>query len=826
MSRTWGLVTIFLLLQMGCGEDGNSNPTTPDAGGGSNSPDAAIVDDAGSGDPILDSLSGLGVNVNGTQRIDDNGNDLPSGYAPFGTLLEVGRIDEFFFLGNAGISRIIDLDKAGSTVLHSLDDSPEPWIEESNTSQRFPQSTRAAGAMDIDGDGLDEAIVVYVDRQDPAANMQLKIHVIDDQEAGFAASTRSLLLRPNIEDINIATGDLNGDGLDDLVVGLSNDAQGSLLVFLNNAGELSLAENTEVIFPEEIADTEKSFRIATGNLDFDRALETAVVFNEQKGSSVLTGGSRYAVYDDLENGFQQLDAGSITVIDNGAFAVVAGDVSIGDVDGDHLDEVVLGGIGDLQQTCETTPLLVRVLDDRLHNLDLLGQKHIAYLPGCQVSGPRLNFAPVNTPDLDGDGVDEISIFSQTISSFTATPAFVHTEEFSISDFDIYSGDDFLDRNSFTIIEGEANGDGRQDLIVYSQKGVNSTIAAWGNDVALGWRRLQTAPAPSSGGLLHAQLVAMNVDRDTAVLRYVQSEQQFVFTTPIVLAALAAPPCHEGIGQFELGCYTTFGNETSNEISEEQVISTTASATVGFKISNDASQTELSIKGTATATANAVKGKGYSYTSSVVYTTGTQEDSVIFTTIPQDLYTYEIVSHPDSELVGKEVVVSLPRSPITLMVEREFYNSHIPDGAPRINSSVFRHTVGQVDSYTTKTQKDTIVLAENGLATEAQSVGQGGGSVEIGLSVGTQITEGSSLEMGWQADVEATGGTFVRGFSVGASVSDSLTVTSGDLSSYTGSVGSLPTDVFAEKQYSFGLFTYVYEDPITLQEFEVVDYWVE
>ena len=52
------------------------------------------------------------------------------------------------------------------------------------------------------------------------------------------------------------------------------------------------------------------------------------------------------------------------------------------------------------------------------------------------------------------------------------------------------------------------------------------------------------------------------------------------------------------------------------------------------------------------------------------------------------------------------------------------------------------------------------------------------------------------------------------------------MTSGDLSSYTGSVGSLPTDVFAEKQYSFGLFTYVYEDPTTLQQFEIVDYWVQ
>ncbi len=820
------LIPCALLLSVaGCG--GDDGPKG-DPDGGSPTEDAAPSADAdtSTGDSVLDSLTDLGIDVDMSPRIDSSGNALPATYAPFGDNLEVGRIDEFLFLANAGISRIVDFDRQSPSVLLSLDDSPEPWISEDNTAEKFPQSTRAAGALDIDGDGRDETIIVYVDLNDPAANMQLKAHIIDDEIDGFTATTQVLDLRPNIADINIGTGDINGDGLDDLIVGLSNGAQGSLLVFENNAGQLTLNAASEVTFAEEVASTEKSFRIVTGNLDYDRALETAVVLNEQRGTSVATGGSRYAVFDDLGAGFTQLDAGPITVSDNGVFQVVAGDVSIGDVDGDHLDEVVLGGVGDLQQSCNSKPLLLRVLDDRTHSLALLGQQNIDYLPLCSVSGPKIRFAPVNTPDVDGDGIDEISIFTMVVSNFTAANPFERISAFTIPEQAVYDGDRFLDRNVYTIVEGYAHGDGKQDLLVWSQQGQADEIAVWGNDDVQGWGELQTMPGPSSSGAISAQIIPMNIDNDTAVLKYVEAGQQFVFTSPIVIAALAAPPCYAGIGQFELGCFTTFGNETSNTVSEEQVISMTASASVGFKIGNDAAQTELALKATATATANSIKGSGYSYTSSIVYTTGTQEDAVIFTTVPQDQYTYAVVSHPDPTLIGKEIVVSLPRSTITLMVEREFYNSHVPDGAPQIDSSVFEHTIGDVASYPSVAEKDTILSATEGLQTPAQSVGQGGGTVEIGLSVGTELSEGNALAMGWQADVETTLGGLVHGFSVGASVSNSLTVTSGDLSSYTGSIGSLPADQFADNQYSYGLFTYVHEDPTTLQQYEVVNYWVE
>ena len=52
------------------------------------------------------------------------------------------------------------------------------------------------------------------------------------------------------------------------------------------------------------------------------------------------------------------------------------------------------------------------------------------------------------------------------------------------------------------------------------------------------------------------------------------------------------------------------------------------------------------------------------------------------------------------------------------------------------------------------------------------------------------------------------------------------MTRGEGSSYVGTVGSIDAKNFASRQYRFGLFTYLYADPDTGREFEVINYWVE
>jgi hypothetical protein len=44
------------------------------------------------------------------------------------------------------------------------------------------------------------------------------------------------------------------------------------------------------------------------------------------------------------------------------------------------------------------------------------------------------------------------------------------------------------------------------------------------------------------------------------------------------------------------------------------------------------------------------------------------------------------------------------------------------------------------------------------------------------------------------------------------------------SSYSVTVGDLSAETFADNQYSYGMFTYV--QPVSGQEFEVINFWVE
>ena len=67
-----------------------------------------------------------------------------------------------------------------------------------------------------------------------------------------------------------------------------------------------------------------------------------------------------------------------------------------------------------------------------------------------------------------------------------------------------------------------------------------------------------------------------------VLSYSEAEYQLVFTEPLIIAALAAPPCSKNIGQNWEVCATSFGKSTSTGVDAELTVSVKASAYVGVK----------------------------------------------------------------------------------------------------------------------------------------------------------------------------------------------------------------------------------------------------
>jgi hypothetical protein len=220
----------------------------------------------------------------------------------------------------------------------------------------------------------------------------------------------------------------------------------------------------------------------------------------------------------------------------------------------------------------------------------------------------------------------------------------------------------------------------------------------------------------------------------------------------------------------------------------------------------------------------VQGTAYTLTQRVEHTTGPIEDGVLFTTIPIDQYTYIIVSHPNPDLVGGEVVVSLPRDPITVLTRREFYNEAITPDAFHIDDRVFEHVAGDPTSYPNRAEKASLLNQFEGIESREVDVGEGGGSVTVGVSVFEETSMGSSYSWNASVDIKATAGVVVTGMSVGYGEGKSITLSSGSETNYTGTVANLDAENFTANPYSFGLFSYVYSDPGG-QQFEVLNYWV-
>ncbi|MCA8975289.1 MAG: hypothetical protein KDC98_11250, partial [Planctomycetes bacterium] len=346
----------------------------------------------------------------------------------------------------------------------------------------------------------------------------------------------------------------------------------------------------------------------------------------------------------------------------------------------------------------------------------------------------------------------------------------------------------------------------------------------------GIQELRTIPCTNNNpvqGTTYPMLVPANVDTDSPVLSYSAAEYKLVFSEPIVLAALAAPPTRSGIGQNVGASHTTFGNTSSTTSERERSLSFSVGVTVGVNLDGGAlTQSEFSLKDKLTVAGTRTRGRAYELSKTILFTSAPTEDTVVFTSVPIDQYTYTILSHPDAAMVGDKVVVGYPRSPVTMQAERDFFNKAVPAGAVHVDGSVFQHVIGDPTSYPTLAGKNALRAQRGGLEVGPIGVGQGGGSTEVTLQVGTAVSTGGALEISYERELEVTAGGVTAGVTVGASATSSWKVTSGSSTTYTGAVGAIEAAGFADNRYSFGLLTYTQTDAGTGQQFQVLNYWVQ
>lgn len=796
-------------------------------GGGGGTPPARA-------DAVQDSLQRLGVDTTTTARETAPGVAAPSGYSPLGQKPVLSHTDELMLLG-MGLSSpamsnpAIVLEMTGangaatSDVLHAENAGAMPWVAETGL-QNSPRTLRAAVAIDLDGNGLQETAIVH------HSGIETRIFVIDDETHGFVSRDLLVANASDVTNVAAVAADLDGDGRDELVVGLTENGQGTLQAFRYD-GQTFAPIGPKRSYAPRIQNSTLYLSLAAGNLDNDRADEIAVAINEVNADD---GQPRLAVYDDLQAGFTVLHEADFTGRDeqNLLRVGVSVSVAIGDVDGDNTGEVLLGGVTAFTRNCNSTPYFLLALDDALHGFAAVAGHYFTWhYSGCgSGDDPRIRTVFLHTLDLDGDGRQEVVANQFVFDDFATATPWTEVTDWRLPDAAVWShnGYGMFDVNTASFVVGDFTGDDRDDIACYRQDLAYVdvySLAATATTIA----RVRHVQVPFSNSQTphNPLLLPVDVDTDGIVLSYSEAEYQLVFSEPIVLAALAAAPSKDNAGQNTQACYTAFGNTSTTIQERERSVTFSAGVSVGVNITGGVlTQSGFEMKAKATVAATRTVGSAYELSKTIVFSSAPKEDTVVFTSVPIDRYTYTVLSHPDPAMVGQKVVVNLPRSPITLQAERGFYNRTVPEGSVRVDERIFAHVIGKPSSYPTAAQKNGLLAQHGGLQIGPQSVGQGGGSTEVTLQVGESISHGGALAVGFEMEVEATAGAVLAGVSVGVESTNTWRITSGQSTTYTGVVGALDAAHFASDRYSFGLFTYVFRDPATTQQFQVLDYWVE
>ena len=226
----------------------------------------------GGNDTVEDVLQSFGIDTAESPRVDDDGDELPDDYAPLGSTRTINKFSEvmafgagvapFPTQGNMSIINVIPEadNRFSSEVLHDEPSASTPWFDDAGM-------PRSAVAADVDGDGLEEIVIVY-----QQANEAVYMVVMQDESDGFTLSTPLLIDLEDRDQLFLAPGDFNGDSRVDVVIGLVSYGFDSSLVMLENV-QGSLVLNNQAVTLPRVGGVETHLVLSVGSVDYDVAAE-------------------------------------------------------------------------------------------------------------------------------------------------------------------------------------------------------------------------------------------------------------------------------------------------------------------------------------------------------------------------------------------------------------------------------------------------------------------------------------------------------------------------------------------------------------------------
>ncbi|MBE7381225.1 MAG: FG-GAP repeat protein [Leptolyngbya sp. SIO1E4] len=484
-----------------------------------------IGDGSGGSVSSAGDINGDGIDdlIIGATGADPNGNSAAGeSYVVFGS--------------NQGFSdslELSDLDGSNGFVLNGID-----------VYDFSGRSVSAAG--DINGDGIDDFIIGSADA-DPNGNSRAgESYVVFGSDQGFSASLElSDLDGSNGFVINgidtydgsggsvSAAGDINSDGIDDLIIGASNvntyGAGASYVVFGSDQGfsdslELSDLDGSNGFVINGINyDSSGGSVSSAGDINGD-GIDDLII--GASGANGLAGGG-YVVFGSdqgFSDSLEQLDLdGSNGFVINGIemFSRTGASVSsAGDINGDGIDDLIIGANGVFPNGKAYAGASYVVFGSDQGFSDSLELSDLDGSNGFVINGIDANdasgFSVSGAGDLNGDGIDDL-----IIGAFEAAPngnsyagesyvVFGSGQGFSasleLSNLDgnngfVLNGIDIGDSSGRSVSSaGDINGDGVDDLIIGAASADPNGNESAGESYVVFGRRSNGEAAPLVKGL--------------------------------------------------------------------------------------------------------------------------------------------------------------------------------------------------------------------------------------------------------------------------------------------------------------------------------------
>ncbi|AYQ56080.1 Integrins alpha chain [Bathymodiolus thermophilus thioautotrophic gill symbiont] len=383
-------------------------------------------------------------------------------------------------------------------------------INGENASDQSGYSVSSAG--DVNGDGLDD-LIIGVNKTNPNSNSNIgktfvvfgktnttaiNLSSITSGTGGFAINGESALEQNGY--LVSSAGDVNGDGLDDLIVGAywknaaDTPISKSYVIFGSktntttiNLSSIVFGKGGFVINGENAADKNGHSVSSAGDVNGD-GLDDLIVSaywidptNNSKidKSYVIFGSETNATainLSDIASGTGGFVINGKSASDKCGYAVSLA----GDVNGDGLDDLIVGAYLSSNKAGKSYVVFGKKNDTNSIDLLNITSNKDGFVINGENGFDRSGYSVSSAGDVNGDGLDDLIVgayladLTNKINAGKSYVVFGKTDATAIDLSDIASGtggfvingENIRDRSGFSVSSaGDVNGDGLDDLII-------------------------------------------------------------------------------------------------------------------------------------------------------------------------------------------------------------------------------------------------------------------------------------------------------------------------------------------------------------------------